>query len=91
MTSLRESLTLALGVTILVAAVLALGAAFAALLESTTTPKEEAMPLSKGTSQKAVSKNIATEVKAGKPQAQAVAIALSKQREAKAQHAKKGK
>lgn len=45
------------------------------------------MPLKKSASKKAVSQNIKTEIEAGKPQKQAVAIALSTQREAK----KKGK
>lgn len=36
------------------------------------------MPLSKGSSKKVISKNIETEMKSGKPQKQAIAIAMSK-------------
>ena len=44
---------------------------------------ESVMPLKKGYSKKSVSANIKTEMKAGKPQKQAVATALSTAREAK--------
>lgn len=47
------------------------------------------MPLVKSSSKKSISKNIKTEISAGKPQKQAVAIALSIAKKAKSKPKKK--
>ncbi|WP_167056889.1 DUF6496 domain-containing protein [Burkholderia sp. Ax-1719] len=47
------------------------------------------MPLSKGKSRETISKNVKTEIKHGKPQKQAVAIALNEARKSGAKIPKK--
>lgn len=49
------------------------------------------MPLTKGYSQKSISKNIAKEMKSGMPQKQAIAVALSTARTAAQKAGKPGK
>jgi hypothetical protein len=49
------------------------------------------MPLKKGYSQKSISKNIGKEMKAGMPQKQAIAVALSTARTAAMKAGKPGK
>lgn len=47
------------------------------------------MPLKRGYSKKTISKNIKTEIKHGKPKKQAIAIALSVARKARAKRSRK--
>jgi len=49
------------------------------------------MPLTKGYSKKSIGKNIAKEIKAGMPQKQAIAVALSTARKAAEMAGKPGK
>jgi hypothetical protein len=50
--------------------------------------KEDTVPLKKGTMQSIISENIKTEMRAGKPQKQAVAIALNVARKSKPKNKK---
>ena len=58
-------------------------------LKKATTRKEKTVPLKKSASPKAFKENIKTEIKAGKPVKQAVAIAYAEKNAAKAKAKKK--
>ena len=59
------------------------------VVKKATTRKEKTVPLKKSASPKAFKENIKTEVKAGKPVKQAVAIAYAEKNAAKAKAKKK--
>lgn len=61
------------------------------LMISCKPSERSKMPLSYGTSKKSFSKNVKAEMKAGKPQKQAVAIAYQVKRDAEAKRNPKGK
>jgi hypothetical protein len=60
------------------------------IIEKCVSNGRTIMPLKRGTSREAVSKNIKTETKHGKPHKQAVAIALNEARKSGAKIPKKG-
>jgi hypothetical protein len=67
------------------------GASIKELIGCLERRRESKMPLNKGKSRAAVSQNIKTEIAAGKPQKQAVAIALNTARKAGAKIPRKRK
>jgi hypothetical protein len=53
------------------------------MIDGSVLKREDDMPLKRGYSRKTISRNIRTEMRHGKPQRQAIAIALSTARKAK--------